>query len=88
MVRCNGDNLESGLTEPALEKLANKVIGLDDEDACLGRHGNSFPRTRARLGARCEAARASHSRRGVIKDCDSNMTNDTRVAERVKFPSY
>ena len=88
MVRCNGDNLESGLTEPPLEELANKIIRLDDDDAYLNRHTLSFARTCRLLGARREAARPSYSRCRDIQDCDANMTNDTQAAERVKIRSH
>jgi hypothetical protein len=38
----DGDGLISGLGEPALEKVSNEIVGLDDDDAPAGRHENSL----------------------------------------------
>jgi hypothetical protein len=42
------ESLISGLVHPALEKLANEVIGFDNDDATTGWHGNSLVRTDTR----------------------------------------
>src|SRR5262245_12082710 len=42
------DSLISDFAQPALEKLANEVVGFDDDDATLGGHRNSLMRKATR----------------------------------------
>src|SRR4029450_12763724 len=42
VVSGHGDGLVSSLYQPAIEELANEVVGFDDDDAALGRHRNSW----------------------------------------------
>jgi hypothetical protein len=45
MVFIRENNLISGLDQPALEKLANEFVGLDDDDATPGGHRKLLVRT-------------------------------------------